>query len=132
MVQRPHRKVRFLKVELKVQPKGRCRAFVDLVKDTGDVFVGSAEGRDSTRLDIVAFATGDAIVQTVGGTEETLVVRGAVMLPTFGTKVVVAGASVFYENQKAFVQGICMVNDDPHRAAALAILNATNRFFGIG
>ena len=132
MIERPHRKVRFLKVEVKVLPKGRCRAFVDLVRDTGDVFVGSADGRDSARLDVVAAATGDAIRQIVGGSDDTLVVRGAVIMPTFGVRAVVAAASIVYENQKGYVQGICVVHDDPNKAAALAVLNATNRFFGIG
>ena len=133
MVQRPHRKVRFLKVELKVLPKGKCRAFVDLVKDTGDVFVGTADGRDSARLDVVAAATGDAIRQIIGGADDTLVIRGATLMRTFASKAVVAAASINYENQKAYVEGICVVQDDDvHRAAALAVLHATNRFFNIG
>ena len=132
MIQRPRRKVRFLKVELKVLPKGQCRAFVELVKDTGDMFVGSADGRDSARLDVVAAATGDAIRQIINGADDMLVVRGATLMRTFATKAVVAAASINYEGQKAYVEGICVMQEDVHKAAALAVLHATNRFFNIG
>jgi len=132
VIQRPYRRVRFVKVEIKMLPRGRCRAFVDLVHETGDVYVGSADGRDSARLEVVANATADAIRQIVHGSEETLVINGVVILKIFGKRSVVAAATVSYENQVGHVQGICSAGEDVHRSAALAVLNATNRFLGLG
>jgi hypothetical protein len=132
VIKRPQRRVRFVKVELKILPGGRCRVFVDLVHETGDVYVGSADGRDSARLEIAAAATADAIRQIVRGSEETLLINGVVIVRIFGKRSVVVGATVSHENQVGHVQGICSTGQDVHRAAVLAVLNASNRFLGLG
>src|SRR5258708_8203783 len=100
------------------------------MRDSGDVFVGTAEGRgaDWARLDVVARATGDAVLQAMEAPAETLSIRGAMILPTFGERAVVAAATVSYRDQKADVQGICVVRGDVVKATALAVLNAVNRF----
>jgi hypothetical protein len=132
MIQRPHRRVRFVKVELKILRGGQCRAFVDLVhNETGDVYVGSADGRDSARLQLAATAAADAIRQIVHGTEETLVINGVEIVKVFRKRSVVVAATVSYENQVGYVQGICAVGEDVHRAAVFAVLHATNRFLGL-
>ena len=134
MPDRPRRRVRFVKAELEQLPNGHCRAFVELMRDSGEIYVGAAEGgsSESETLHSVAIATADAVRQVMGGIEDSLVIKGMVILKSFGKSAVVVSLSVRYESENGDLQGFCISRGDPSRAAALAVLNGTNRFLGLG
>jgi hypothetical protein len=48
-----------------------------------------------------------------------------------GQDLVVASLKIVHENQTHRLFGVSPVNDDRSRAAALATLNAANRFLGL-
>jgi imidazole glycerol phosphate synthase subunit HisF len=134
MTDRPRRRVRFVKAELERLPNGHSRAFVELMRDSGEIYVGAAEGgsSESETLHSIAIATADAVHQVMGGIEDTLVIKGMVILKSFGKSAVVVSVSVRYESENGDLQGFCISRGDPSRAAALAVLNGTNRFLGLG
>ena len=126
---RPARTVRFVGAQVGRVSGGGPRAFVELERSPGERFVGTAEGET---LQGTAEAALRALSQVVGGAEGTFRVRGVETVEVFGGRAVIVALSMSHQGETRSLLGICSAEPDPTRAAALAVLNATNRFLGVG
>ncbi|MBI4421270.1 MAG: hypothetical protein HY560_10625 [Gemmatimonadetes bacterium] len=133
MTTRPPRVLKFISATLE-ETGGRCCARVELQGQAGDAYAGAAEGacQEIERLRSVAQATADAVLRAVGEGEDALNVEGVVINDTFGQRTVFVQVSAYYWRERRKLLGFSLIDPDPHRAAALAVLNATNRFLGTG
>ncbi len=134
MADRPPRLVKFVSAEIEQLSDDRCRTQVELLHQNGESHVGKAEGgcADGERLRLAAQAAADAVRTAVCGTGDTLDVTGATITEAFGKRTVFVQVAALYLGQRRELMGFCLIDPDPTRAAALAVLNAVNRFLGIG
>jgi hypothetical protein len=124
----PRRRVRFVDAHLDVPRVGRARATVELEWD-GIVYAESMEGENGHALEmrLVALATLRALER---------VMRGSVGFQLVGIKVVrafdedMAVGMVRADGFGDSLVGASLAAGNHHRAAALSVLNATNRFLG--
>ena len=131
---RPIRSLKFLSVDLTQPSSGRCRAIVELDRPSGEPCVGVAEGAGATDLErfrTVAQATASAILLAVGG-ENTLTLEGVTVVEALGKRTVFVSVRASYAGQNSVLLGFCLIEGEASRAAALAVLNATNRFLSVG
>lgn len=134
---REPRVVKFVKAELS-QEAGKCRAQVELNRDQGRSYFGTAEGRCESpeNLRTVAQACANALLQAaaVGGDPTLFEIRvnQVAIQAAFGKETVLVSVAGTYFKQRRDLLGLCVIETDPARAAALAVLNATNRFLGVG
>lgn len=128
------REIKFVGVKLDEAPANRCRAVVELARKTGEKYLGTAEGPGSLpeELRCVAAATLSALRQAVGRTTNTLALQDVTAIRVFGNLAIVAAVTVQHESGPRSVVGFCISDEEPRRAAALAVLNATNRVLDIG
>ena len=133
-MERTPRIVKFVRVELKDKPANRCVAHVELMHQSGTACVGTVEGGCAPEATLMsaAQATAQALLQAVGTGEDLLDIAGVELSQPIGRPTVFASVSAYYFRQRRELVGCCLVDGDPARAAALAVLNATNRFLGIG
>ena len=133
MADRPPRLVKFLSAEVEYF-EARCRARVELVHLDGKTYAGEAEGAcdELARLRLAALAAADCVRQAVGGKGDRLDVAGATITEAFGKRTAFVQVDAIYLGQRRELLGFCLIDPDPARAAALAVLNAVNRFLGIG
>ena len=135
---RPPRVVKFVKAELTSTGPNRCRGRVELKREEGRSYFGSADGdaAEPENLRCVAQATANALLQAVGTDTDPagfeIRVKEIAVQDTFGRQAVLVAVSGTYFNQRRDLLGLCVVETDPATAAALAVLNATNRFLGVG
>jgi hypothetical protein len=124
-------RLRFLDFEFERLPSGRYRARVVLEGDPGERFVGTAEGLGSQagELRCAAEAATDALR---GAVEEKLAFEllGVKAVRAFDSTVVIVAISCHNGMPATRLVGSCLTDEAPHRCAALAVLNATNRFLG--
>lgn len=110
---------------------GRCRARVVLSWADGREFSGESEGTASQagELRCSAQATVEALRRAVenGVAMELLGVKA---VRAFDATVVIVSLSVHEEDRVWRMVGSYLTEADPPRAAALAVLNATNRVLG--
>lgn len=136
MIDRAPRVVKFVKAELTEAPGSRCVARVELKQDAGPPSVGTAEGgcSETDGLRSVAQAAANALIRITSTGEDGLDVRGLEIQETFGRRIVMLTVSAYYFRQRRDLMGLCAIEDSTEavRAAALAVLNATNRFLGVG
>jgi len=134
MANRPPRLVKFVSAEVEQLSEDRCRAQVELLHQDGKAHLGKAEGgcAQAERLRLAAQAAADAVRSAVGGTGDQLEVTGATITEAFGKRTVFVQVAALYIGQRRELMGFCLIDPDPARAAALALLNAVNRFLGIG
>lgn len=134
MADRPPRLVKFLSAEVEQSGQARCRARVELAHQDGGTYVGEVDGgcSEPERLRLAAQAAADCVRQAVGGRGDRLDVTGATMTEAFGKRTVFVQVTAIYLGQRRELLGFCLIDPDPARAAALAVLNAVNRFLGIG
>lgn len=134
MADRPPRLVRFISAELQELDEGRCRARVELVHQSGESFVGEAEGGggEADRLGSAARAAADAVRRAVGGPSDQVDVSGVTITEAFGKRTAFVQVHALYQGHRRELMGFCLIDPDPVRAAALAVLNAVNRFLNIG
>jgi hypothetical protein len=129
------RAVRYVRTDVEALSPNRCRATVELVRDSGERYVGVAENGDSPeqRLNAVARAALDAVRQAVTPPPE-LVLEEVTLMEAVGKESVLVGINVHTGATTAPLPllGISVVVGDTGRAAALAVLSAVNRFFGLG
>jgi len=88
--------------------------------------LGGTTQADTLRA--VARATADALSEALGAEVR---VRGVQLLQAFAQTVVVVSMVATQGERSQALLGICDGTDDLARAAALAVLNATNRFLGL-
>lgn len=134
MANRPPRLVKFVSAEVEQLSEERCRTQVELLHQDGKAHVGKAEGGcvDAERLRLAAHAAASAVQSAVCGTGDQLDVTGVTITEAFGKRTVFVQVSAVYIGQRRELMGFCLIDPDPTRAAALAVLNAVNRFLGIG
>lgn len=134
MAERPPRLVKFVSAEVEQLSDERCRTRVELLHQDGQPHVGQAEGgcAEGERLRLSAQAAADAVRTAVCGAGDTLEVTGATITEAFGKRTVFVQVAALYLGQRRELMGFSLIDPDPTRAAALAVLNAVNRFLGIG
>jgi hypothetical protein len=132
---RPRRVVRFIQAEQLLLPGGQCQVTVELRHDSGELFTGRAVGScevDST-VNSSAVAALEAIRLASGLGPEELSLYGVSLTQVLGKRTVfVVVAARTSEKVTVALLGSCLVVGDSNRATALAVLNATNRFLGLG
>jgi hypothetical protein len=130
----PARLIRFVSAETEEGSGGQWRSRVVLLHQDGQTHVGEAEGagEGSSAFALAARASAQAVLRAVGGPGDALEVTGATVTEAFGKRTVFVQVEARYRGQRRELMGFCLVDPDPARAAALAVLNAVNRFLGIG
>ncbi len=110
---------------------GRCRARVQLSWIDGREFMGENEGMTSQagELRCSALAAVQALERAVHDGVR-LELLGVKALRAFDSMVVIVSLSVHSEGNAWRMVGTYLTETDPPRAAALAVLNATNRVLG--
>lgn len=124
-------RIQFEDIELKQLPDSRCSSRVVLAWHAGEQFVGTAEGVTSEigMLRCAAEATARALEAAVDNRIK-LELLGITTIKAFDTVIVVVSlASRFSEHTQRIV-GSSVIDGDPSRAAARAVLSATNRLLG--
>ena len=133
MAERPPRAIRFIRAEVQSPAPDRCRAVVQIEQPEVGLFTGTADGgpADTDALRAVARATADAVTAALGSSV-TIRVRGVQAVEAFAQTVVIVSVAGSREGKPRGLLGICEGGNDLRRAAALGVLNATNRFIGSG
>ena len=125
-------RIGFKEVKFEELPNNRCEALVDLAWPEGDVFIGTAQGKDSEsgRLKCAVEATARALEQSVNDQIE-LEVQGVRTITVSDTIIIVVVLSyrLLGETQQQLV-GSCIIGRQLEHSAALAALKATNRLMG--
>lgn len=135
MSPRAPRSIRFVTSQIERFPQSRSRARVILERPGHDLYIGTAEQTAPNRTDLwcAAEAAAMALGQAVApGDPEAVRVRGVQRLEVFGKKAVLVAVDARRDNQARPLIGVGEINGDAGRAAAVAVLNATNRFLEVG
>src|SRR3954466_5979693 len=124
-------RLRFAEFTLDRLPNGRCRARVGLTWRDSEQFTGEGEGLASQagELRCSAQACVIALGQAVQG-GLTFELLGVKAVRAFDATVVIVSLAVHGEGNGQRVVGSYLTDNDTPRAAALAVLNATNRILG--
>jgi hypothetical protein len=124
-------RLRFAEFVLDRLPNGRCRAKVGLTWRDSDTFYGESEGLASQagELRCAAQACVHALGQAVQGAM-AFELLGVKAVRAFDATVVIVSLATNAEGSDQRVVGSVLTEVDPARAAALAVLNATNRILG--
>lgn len=126
------RKVRFVKATLERTDEG-SHASVELSGEGDARFTGSADGRasDEELLRTGALAAATAVAEASGVRGATVEVKDIAVLHEFGAEIVLVSIEGTVRDQTKQLYGVCSVRGDLAAAAALAVLNATNRVFDL-
>jgi hypothetical protein len=118
--------------ELLVTSTDECLVRVELRRDSGETFVGESSGSctPTDTLEIAARAAISAVIQAASMNEGDIRLEGVTLTETFGHRTVLV--AVVARDSSTTLLGSCVVVGDTSRATALAVLNATNRFLGLG
>lgn len=124
-------RVRFTGFSFERRPNNSFRCEVTLARPDGDAFSGKEEGVGDgpAELRCVANATVAALEAAMdkAGTFEVLGVKA---IKAFDTSVVLVAMSARRDDEVQRLVGSYLATDDTERGAALAVLNATNRYLG--
>lgn len=133
MTDRPLRTIRFIRAEIEALAEGRCRAVVQIERPETGLHSGVADGGSAPgdALHAVARAAADAVCEALGP-GVTVRVLGLQAVEAFGQTVVIVSVAAASKGRNMTLLGVCDSGEDTSRAAALAVLNATNRFLGAG
>jgi hypothetical protein len=126
-------RLRFAEFVLDRLANGRCRAKVGLTWRDSEAFYAESEGLASQagELRCAAQACVDALCQAVAQSGVRFELVGVKAVRAFdATVVIVSLATTGGEGVDQRVVGSVLTETDPARAAALAVLNATNRILG--
>lgn len=112
-------------------PDGHCRIRVELTHPQVGTHTGQCEGLGSETgiLRCSAQACVDALTGAVNG-NLGFELLGVKAVRAFDATVIIVALLVEGETAPRRIVGSCLTEDDPPRAAALAVLNATNRLLG--
>jgi hypothetical protein len=113
-------------------PSGRCSARVELSYHDGSRLLGMSEGHASAlgELRLTAEATVRALSAALPG-DLRLEVLGVKPLRVFDANIVIVAVGTTGDNRApAKLLGTDLADNDPIRATAKAVLNATNRLVG--
>jgi hypothetical protein len=132
---RPHA-VRYVRTDLLSLSPTQCRATVELVRDSGERYVGVFEAGSTSEgtLRAIAEAATDAVRKAVTPSPK-LILEEVSLTDALGRTSVLVAINVKSDTPAAPLPllGISVVvSGDTSRAAALAVLSAVNRFLGLG
>lgn len=127
----PEQRLRFAEFVLDRLPSGRCHARVRLTWLDDREYEGDANGLTSQagELRCAAEACLEALGKAVEGRLKFELV-GVKSVKVFDSTVVIVSLAVQGSGVPPRIVGSCLTEDDVGRAAALAVLNATNRLLG--
>ncbi len=133
MPHRPQQRVKFISHETESTSEGHRRAEVTLEIPPNRTFVGSADCLEDSPGDLrcAALATVDALHKAMGDADNSLELIGARAVKAFDAHVVIVALSVKANGGTRRVVGSFLAENDLARGAAIAVLNATNRLFGV-
>ena len=125
-------RVKFEDFAFERMPDARCRARVELAWAGGRHFRGEAEGMasDTGEMRCAAAAALDALMKAVGTPAVRLELLGVKSVRAFDSVVVIVALSATDGTRSTRLVGSYLTDTDIPRGAALAVLNATNRFLG--
>ncbi len=134
MAERPRRTIKFIRALIEPLEQDRCRATVEFERPGYDTCTATAEGgrEQGDALRAVTRAAADALSQAMKSEAVTVRVRGVQVVEAFAQTVVIVSVAASHEGKTRLLLGVSDSGDSPPRAAALAVLNATNRFLGAG
>ena len=126
------RAIRFVRAQIDILPGDQCQALIQLERPGSGVFTGTAQSGSSQadQLRAVARATADALSEVFEAERAKVLVRGAQLVEVFTQTVVIVSLAASKGARTQSLLGVCEGGGDLARAAALAVLNATNRFLG--
>jgi hypothetical protein len=130
--ERPHRVVRYVNAELLITATDECLVRVELRRDSGETYVGESSGPcdPAETLQSAGRAAINAVCEAASLTRGEIKLEGVSLSETFGHRTVLV--AILAQDSPTPLVGSCVVVGDTSRATALAVLNATNRFLGIG
>jgi len=132
MPQKPQGRVRFVECRLENQA-AEVTARVVLAARDGAAFTGVSRGtRKDADLWQAADATVDALRQVFELGPDALKLRDVVAFEIGGSPAVAVELRAILDSQQRRLHGLCRAEADRTRAAALAVLAASNRFFSEG
>jgi hypothetical protein len=134
MSERTSRAIRFVDARVDALADESCKATVELEhRDVGTV---SATARGPIaqldQLRAVARATSDALENAFDANGARVRVVNVQLVESLMQTAVVVTLAVTRGTESQTLLGVCDAGDDPVRAAALAVLGATNRFLEPG
>jgi hypothetical protein len=125
-------RVKFADFRFERTADGRCRAEVELlapVSGSRHRGVEEAVGDQPAGLRCVAQATLKALEGAIEH-QDLFEILGVKAIKAFDTVVVLVAMSAKRDDELQRLVGSYLATDDPERGAALAVLNATNRYLG--
>jgi hypothetical protein len=130
-VTRSEVRIKFRDFVLEELPNTQCSARVVLARRPGEEFVGQAEGENSPQgqLRSAAEATARALEAATHG-QVGLTVLTVKALKKLETILVIVSLSGHIDHLSERSVGSVLTKERPARAAALAVLDATNRLLG--
>jgi hypothetical protein len=132
MPQKPQGRVRFVECRLEIQA-AETSARVVLAARDGAAFIGLSRGkRKDADLWQAADATVVALRQVFALEPDALSLRDVVGFEIGGSPAVAVELRARVDGEQRRLHGLCRAEADRPRAAALAVLAASNRFFGEG
>ena len=132
MSNRVEGRLRFAECRLERLPDGRLVAEVVLSDGSGRAFHGAGQSAAATDGDLwcAAEATLAALHAALGLGPSVLRVRDIVSFEIDGSPAVAVSLWTDVRGEARKLFGLCPADEDRGRAAALAVLSGTNRFFG--
>jgi len=129
--QTPPDRLKFTEYVMDRLPSGRCKARVVLSWQGEELFEGVCEGLTSPEgeLRCSAQACVTALTEAVEG-KVTFDLLGVKAVRAFDATVVIVSLATHGVDLRRRIVGSVLTEDDVSRAAALAVLNATNRLLG--
>ena len=110
----------------------RVRLVRQLTPTSKQAFTGRAAGaRDIERLRCAAEAVLDGLRKMERVNVSDFQLLGLEDIRVFDVPAVVVLVSITHHGETRRLVGVCLAGEDPLRSAALAVLNATNRFLSL-
>jgi hypothetical protein len=134
MTERTSRAIRFVDARVDELSDESCKATVELEHRGVGTFTATARGpaEPLDQLRAIARATSDALTDAVDPNGARVRVVNVQLMESLTKTVVMVTLAVSRGAESQTLLGICDAKDDPIRAAALAVLSATNRFLEPG
>lgn len=129
MLEQPPRRVRFLECQLERSGE-RVRARVDLAAGDDRTVTGTAERAAAEDADLwcAAEATAAGLREALGLGTDGIVLKEVLLFAIEGKPAVAVSLRATVDGLRRRLFGLTQAEEDRVRAAALSVLNATNRF----
>lgn len=131
MAPAPGQRIRFVSIDVEQLPADRCRVQVDLERPGGSFFTGTSEGLRSESLKCAAQASLSALGKAAE-TDYHFELLGVKSVNAFDAKVVIVALAAQGGGRGVRLVGSYLSENGRERAAAVAVLNATNRLISSG